>query len=127
MTVAVPRYSFKPVYHTRQESNEPYCLTVCLWNYSALDILRPPLHSLVTTYTYSTDASRPFLPARNCNHFCDALVTCILPGRRIPSFINRGARVVCWLPLPGVMPWYVRRCVKHGGKEHMVVPTCYRA
>ena len=52
--------------------------------------------------------------SRNCNHFCDALVDHLLPGQRIPSFINRGARFCSWFPLPGLLPWYVRRYVKAG-------------
>lgn len=33
----------------------------------------------------------------------------------MPSFINRGARVANWFPLPGLLPWYVKHYVKDGG------------
>ena len=55
------------------------------------------------------------LLSRNCNHFCDALVAELLPGQRIPAFINRGARWLCAFPFPGFAPWYVRTRVRDGG------------
>lgn len=55
------------------------------------------------------------LLSRNCNHFCDSLVNKLLPGRKIPSYINRGARLANWFPLPGFLPWYVKHYVKDGG------------
>jgi hypothetical protein len=51
---------------------------------------------------------------RNCNHFCEALVDELIPGTRMPRFINRGARASCFWTA-GLAPWFVRTRVKDGG------------
>jgi hypothetical protein len=51
---------------------------------------------------------------RNCNHFCEALVDELIPGTRMPRFINRGARASCFWTA-GLAPWFVQTRVKDGG------------
>lgn len=51
---------------------------------------------------------------KNCNHFCEDLVRELIPGARMPRFINRGARASCFWT-GGMAPWFVGRYVKDGG------------
>ena len=57
------------------------------------------------------------LLTRNCNHFCDALIRKLIPGKRAPAYINRGARLLCALPapFPGALPRCVSRWLPSGG------------
>ena len=41
------------------------------------------------------------LVTRNCNHFVDELVKLLVAGTKAPGFINRGARLLRNVPIPG--------------------------
>ena len=57
------------------------------------------------------------LLTKNCNHFCDALVRRLVPGKRMPAYVNRGARLLCALPapFPGALPRCVSAFLPSGG------------
>jgi hypothetical protein len=61
-----------------------------------------------------TSASYHLL-TRNCNHFCDALVRRVVPGKKAPAYINRGARFLAAAPVPGLFPKLVTACLPSGG------------
>jgi hypothetical protein len=57
------------------------------------------------------------LLTKNCNHFCDALVRRLVPGKKMPAYVNRGARLLCALPapFPGALPKCVSKFLPSGG------------
>jgi hypothetical protein len=57
------------------------------------------------------------LLTRNCNDFADALVRKLLPGKKAPAYVNRGARLLCALPapFPGALPRCVSAFLPSGG------------
>jgi hypothetical protein len=57
------------------------------------------------------------LLTKNCNHFCDALVRRLVPGKKMPAYVNRGARLLCALPapFPGALPRCVSAFLPSGG------------
>jgi hypothetical protein len=57
------------------------------------------------------------LLTKNCNHFCDALVRLLVPGKKMPAYVNRGARLLCALPapFPGALPRCVSAFLPSGG------------
>ena len=57
------------------------------------------------------------LLTKNCNHFCDALIRKLVPGKKAPAYVNRGARVLCALPapFPGALPRCVTKWLPSGG------------
>lgn len=57
------------------------------------------------------------LLTRNCNDFADALVRKLLPGKKAPAYVNRGARLLCALPapFPGALPRCVSAFLPAGG------------
>lgn len=57
------------------------------------------------------------LLTKNCNHFCDALVRLLVPGKKMPAYVNRGARLLCALPapFPGALPKCVSKFLPSGG------------
>ena len=57
------------------------------------------------------------LLTRNCNDFADALVRKLLPGKRVPAYVNRGARLLRAFPapFPGALPRCVSAFLPAGG------------
>lgn len=57
------------------------------------------------------------LLTRNCNDFADALVRKLLPGKKVPAYVNRGARLLRALPapFPGALPRCVSAFLPAGG------------
>ena len=62
-------------------------------------------------------APRYHLLSKNCNHFVDALIRKLVVGKQAPAFINRGARLLCNFPIPGlnILPRMVSRYLPSGG------------
>lgn len=57
------------------------------------------------------------LLTRNCNDFADALVRKLLPVKKLPAYVNRGARLLRALPapFPGALPRCVSAFLPAGG------------
>ena len=57
------------------------------------------------------------LLTRNCNDFADALVRKLLPGKKVPAYVNRGARLLRAFPapFPGALPRCVSAFLPAGG------------